>query len=183
MRLETTTNEYSLQQGMLSLTSTYSAGDGGPGSLNLEIMGFETGLDVRGTIRLDPWRSNYFPAYDWESANGLVVCGAERWLTLDVRTLRIAAGANFEYEEGETLSEPWLCESPAGDVLILATDRRIFCLDSRLAIRWVWSARVHETDRWINGPPRVEQTLVVPASMRRADVIVTLSLEDGAEIH
>ncbi len=44
------------------------------------------------------------------------------------------------------LGQPWIV--PGNDVLIVASETRVFCIDERLAIRWCWTVKVHSNEWW-----------------------------------
>lgn len=181
MQLKTHGDELAVMQGRAMVSADYTPGDRGPGQLTLEIVDQETFESGQVVLRLDPWIGNVYEVIEWPQCDVLLLCGAPQIVALALPTLRFGAAVALEYEEVDTLDRPWVIEIPDRR-LAVATERRIWCLDERIAIRWMWSSRTGSDDRWLFEAPRVEGgDLHVPVRMLHGDGIVELSADDGIE--
>lgn len=181
MQLKTHGDELAVMRGRAMLSADYTPGDRGPGKLALEIVDQETFESKQAVVHLDPWRGNVYEVIEWPECEALLLCGAPQIVALALPTLRFGAAVALEYEEVDTLDRPWVVEIP-NRRLVVATERRIWCLDERIAIRWMWSSRTGREDRWLFEAPRMEGSdLRVPVRMLHRDGIVALSADDGIE--
>jgi hypothetical protein len=176
MILQTDGTALTLQDGESTLTAEYAAGDSRTGVLKLHLD------DRTTTLRLDPWSPESYELYDCRSPKCLVLGGAERLVVLDRETLDFRASLWFEYEETETIDQPWFAESADGQFLVIATDRRVWCLDQRAAIRWCWSVRTRPETYFIEAAPLVDEQIIrVPVRSFRDERTIGLEIHDGQE--
>lgn len=177
-----THGEVLVRSGRVLLQADYSSGDGGPGVLSLRLEDQETFDAVDGRLRLDPWSGDAYELFDWPAGNCFVLCGAQAVVALNVSTLAIASSVTMEYEEGETIDAPWFVEAHEHHALVIATERRVWRLDDRGAIRWMWSCATAEYERWILDSPEVADARVrIPLGAERRDISIELSLIDGLQ--
>jgi hypothetical protein len=182
--MQTTTHGVAIvQAGRAHLVSDYHVGDGGPGELSLTLEDQETLAVVEGRLRLDPWFADTYELFDWRAGDCLTVCGAQAVVAVRTSALAIASSVALEYEEAETLDRPWFHEIPDRPAMLIATDRRIWCLGPQAAITWIWSCRSSQRESWIAGPPAVVGARVrVPLGTLAGTATVELSLADGLSI-
>ena len=170
----------SLRSGLATLEADYCPGSGEAGLLSMNLEDQETGESVRGTIRLDPWLADEYRVIELTRSKHLVICGAQAVVTVDASNLALRSSLSLEYEEGETLDSPWHAEIEADRSTILATERRVWCLDERGAIRWVWACRTSDEHEWISGAPAMRGDRVrVPLRNATRDRTVDLYVTDG----
>jgi hypothetical protein len=182
MLLETHDDEIPVLGARARLGCEYEPRDRGPGSVCFYLEDQETFERSETTIRLDPWFANTYEVLEWIHGRSLVVCGARQIVVLTTSPLRLSAAVALEYEEAETLDRPWIVESGDPCLLAIATERRVWCLDERIAIRWSWPARGCAEDRWIIAPPRMaDGELHVPVRTMLGDSVVRIALDDGVE--
>ncbi len=173
----------SLRSGRLLLEADYCPGSGEPRLLSMNLEDQQTWESVRGTLRLDPWRADEYRVIDLAMSNHLVLCGAQAVVTVDASNLAVRSSVSLEYEEGETLDSPWYTEIEADRSALLATERRVWCLDERGAIRWVWGCRTSDEYRWISGAPVMRGDRVrVPLRNATRDLAVDLQVTDGLPV-
>lgn len=182
MQLKTHGDEVAVMHGRAMLSAEYTPGDRGPGKLVLALVDQETGDRHETVLRLDPWSGNVYEVFEWTQGGALIVCGVPQIVALGLPTLELGGAVGLEYEEAETIDHPWVVEVPDVRRLVVATERRIWCLDERIAIRWMWSARTDHDDRWLFEAPRaVGRDLHVPVRMVHRDGIIELSADQGLE--
>lgn len=170
----------SLRSGRLLLEADYCPGSGEPGLLLMNLEDQQTWDSVRGTLRLDPWLADEYRVIELTISNHLILCGAQAVVTVDASNLALLSSLSLEYEEGETLDSPWHTEIEVDRSTILATERRVWCLDERGAIRWVWGCRTGDEYRWISGAPVMRDDRVrVPLRDATRDRTVDLYVTDG----
>jgi hypothetical protein len=171
-----------VMQGKALLTVEYTPAGRGAGRTVLTVVDQETGDREDGLLRLDGWEHGMYQIIEWQECPALVVCGADQIVVVDLPKLRFGAAVGLEYEETETLEHPWVVEVTGRRRLIVATEVRVWCLDERLSIRWMWSARTQHEPRWVSGAPRmVPGYAQVPVRTLSRDIVVDLSVEDGTE--
>lgn len=171
--------ELEIQSGQALLEADYRRADVGAGALRLRVTNQETLECVEGEFSLDPWSADGYEIFDWSECRALAIVGTQAVISVsDALVLRSAVA--FEYQEGETLDRPWFVEDRKGRVLVIATDRRVWCLDETARLRWIWSTRVGEREEWIRGTPTFSgESLQVPIRSISGEKIVALSLEGG----
>jgi len=180
-KLRTHGDGIAVMQGRALLTAEYIPADRGPGRVTLTIVDQETGDREDGLLWLDGSQHGLYEIIEWHECPALVVCGDPQIVVVDLPKLRFRAAVGLEYEETETLEHPWVVEVAGGRRLIMATERRVWCIDERLSIRWMWSARNHYEPRWVLGAPRVVPGYVqIPVGGAR-DAVIELSVDDGIE--
>lgn len=169
-----------LRAGRAVIETDYHAGDGGPGVVSLRLEDQETGDAVEGQLRLDPWSAYEYPLIEFRTGNALVICGAQAIVTVDVPSLTLRSSLALGYEECDRLDAPWHAECEHHRLLVLATERRVWCIDQRGAIRWIWGCQTTERDTWITAEPIISADRV-RVSLRdiARDVVVDLRLRDG----
>jgi hypothetical protein len=102
-------------------------------------------------------------------------------VAIDASSLSLLSSVALEYEEGERIGSPWHVQLEGH--LVLATERRVWCLDECGAIRWMWSCSASERDSWISGQPVAEGDRVrVPLRTFHRDFSVELCLGNGLPI-
>lgn len=154
MRLPTNGMDITLPSGRL-LAGEYQLPDAGIGRLKLTSTNPATGESQAVVLFLDLWSPEGVLVQEWTAAGGLVVVGGSRAVVLSTDSLSVRAAVPFECKEFQSLDEPWI--AVAGDLLFVASEWRVFCVDVRLAIRWCWTTLVHAPERWmLNGAPIVE---------------------------
>jgi len=180
-KLRTHGDGIAVMQGRALLTAEYSPADRGPGRVTLTIVNHETGDREEGLLWLDGVQHGMYEVIEWNECSALVVCGDPQIVVVDLPKLRFCAAVGLEYEEMETIEHPWIVEVAGGRRLITATERRVWCLDERHSIRWMWSARTHHGPRLILGAPRAVPGYVqIPVGGTR-DAVIELSVDDGTE--
>ena len=142
-----------LLSGHALIETDYQPGDTGPGLLFLRREDQETFDYVDGQVRLDPWNADEYPLIEFKTGNCLLICGAQAVVAIDALSLVWLSSVGLEYQEGETIDSPWHVEIEERRLLVLATERRVWCLDDHGSIRWMWSCSTGEHDRWISGHP------------------------------
>lgn len=182
MKLETH-GRIALRSGRALLETSYRPGDAGPGTLSLRLEDQETFESVEGRLRLDPWIGDEYRWFELHSGNYLVIAGAEAVVAVDATTLGWLSSVALEHEEGETIDGPWHVEVEAARSLIVATERRLWCMDERGAIRWLWSCSTAGEHHWIGAAPTVRDNRVL-VSLRtpRAERTVEIHMGDGLPI-
>jgi hypothetical protein len=182
MQLKTHGDEVAVMQGRALLSAEYTPGDRGPGSVVLALVDQDTGDTAETVLRLDPWFRDHYEIIEWPQCSALLICGARQIVALSLPTLGFGAAVAVEYEEADTIERPWTVEVPELRLLIVATERRIWCLDERIAIRWLWSSRTGPDDRWLVAAPRaVGRELHVPVGTVHRDLTIELSADQGIE--
>ncbi len=177
-----THGEVLVRSGRALLQADYSSGDGAPGVLSLRLEDQETFDAVDGRLRLDPWSGDVYEMFDWTAGDCFVICGAQAVVALKASTLAIVSSVAMEYEEGETIEAPWFSEAHEHHALIIATERRVWCLDDRATIRWMWSCATAEYERWILNPPEVADGRVrISLGTDHRDISIELSIIDGLQ--
>ena len=169
-----------LMGGRFELKAEYTPGDREPGQVRLSLLDLATYDSLETSLRLDPWEYEGYFILEPSAGESLILCGAQRIVTLGMSDLEPIAAVSLEYEEAETIDRPWFIE--VGSSLILATERRVWCQDGRTGIRWTWSTRVRPDDAWwIYAEPVVELSSVrVPIRSMHSDDSVVLSLRDAS---
>ena len=169
-----------LWSGRALIETGYRPGNGGPGLLALRLEDQETYESVDGLIRLDPWIGDKYGLIEFRTGNCFIICGAQAVVAVDASNLALLSSLGLEYQEGETIDAPWHREIEEGRLLILATERRVWCVDERGAIRWLWGCSTSEQDRWVSGEPVVGDDRVrVPLRTAKGDLSVDLLVRDG----
>lgn len=169
-----------LRSGRALIETDYRPGDRGPGLLAMRLEDQETGESVEASIRLDPWSGHEYRLIE-PVASYVVICGAQAIVAIDASTLAWLSSVALEYEEGERIGSPWHVEIEGR--LVLATERRVWCLDERGVIQWMWSCSASERDSWISGQPVAEGDRVrLPLRTFHRDFSVELRLGDGLPI-
>lgn len=140
----------------------------------------ETYESVEGLIRLDPWIADEYGLIEFGTGNCFLICGAQAVVSVDASNLVLLSSVGLEYQEGETIDSPWHVEIEGSGLLVVATERRVWCVDERGAIRWLWSCSTSEQDGWISGEPAVgDERVCVPLRTAKRDLSVELQLRDG----
>ena len=169
-----------LRSGRALLETKYLPADNGPGLLTLTLEDQETYESVDGTVRLDPLIADEYGLIEFRTAACFVICGAQAVVGVDISNLSLVSSVGLEFHEAETVGSPWHSESEAHRSLVLATERRVWCLDERGAIRWTWACATDDRDRWITGAPVIEDGSVrVPLRTMRGEQTIELDLADG----
>ena len=169
-----------LRSGRALIEADYRPADGGVGLLALRLEDQETCESLEGLIRLDPWIGDEYGLIEFSAGDCFLVCGTQAVVSVDASSLVLLSSVGLEYQEGETIDSPWHVEIEGSGLLVVATERRIWCLDERGAVRWLWSCLTSEQDRWISGEPVVRDDRVcVPLGTAQGDVSVELLLKDG----
>jgi hypothetical protein len=182
LALDTDGRELPLRGGRVMLSATYAHDDAAPGVLELSSQDQVTGDIVETTLRLSRWPSG-FEVREWIEGDVLVLCGTPSIVTLNASTLAFGSAVGLAHEEGELVGIPW-CATPADNrLLLLATEQRVWVVDSTAAIRWVWSCQRSNVRRRILAAPRVADRVVhVPVWTGGGERTVELRLDDGIEI-
>jgi hypothetical protein len=182
MELKTHNAAIPVLEGRAMLRADYSPRDGATGEVTFQLEDQESSELTEITLRLDPWSPDGFEVYDWSDCNVLVVCSSRRVVSLAGEALRLSSAVGLEYEEGENLDRPWFLELRTVRLLVVATDRRVWCLDQHGTIRWFWSARYDASERWIfDAPKALGGALHVPVRTMAGDSMSVLSVVDGLE--
>jgi hypothetical protein len=169
-----------LWSGRILIETDYRPGNGGPGLLSLRLEDQETYESVDGLIRLDPWIGDEYGVVEFRTGNCFLICGAQAVVALDASNLALMSSLGLEYQEGETIDAPWHVEIEGSRLLILATERRVWCVDQRGATRWVWGCLTSEQDRWVSAEPvPIDDCVRVPLRSAKGDVSVDLQVRDG----
>jgi hypothetical protein len=169
-----------LQSGRKLVETEYRPADRGPGLLSLRLEDQETHLSVHGAVRLDPWIADEFGMIEFRTGNCLLICGAQAVIAVDASSLALLSSVALEYQEGETIDLPWHAEIAERRLLIVATERRVWCIDDRGGIRWVWGCVTSEQDTWVSAAPVSRGDHVrVPLRSARGDFFVDLLVQDG----
>ena len=162
------------------LETEYRPGSVGPGMLSLRHTDPTTFESTSGQVRLDPWIADEYQIIELEIGNYFMLCGAQAVVAVEAASLAWLSSIALEYQEGETIDLPWSAESQRSRLLVLATERRVWCLDERGAIRWVWSCTTGDQNRWISDEPVIAGDLVrVPLRTVTSAPAVELRLGDG----
>jgi hypothetical protein len=170
----------SLRSGRVLLETDYSPTDGGPGLLSLRLEDQETFLSVDGAIRLDPWIGQDYGLIEFRTGSCFLICGAQAVVAVDARSLGWSSSVGLEYEEGETLDVPWHLELERVRLLVLATERRVWCVDEHGAVRWLWNCSTGHVHAWISGALADGGDRVsVPVRTVQGERTVELQLSDG----
>lgn len=179
MYLSTDGRDLNLKDRTLTVAE-YTGGQ--PPSFRLFAVDEVDGKVAEKSLRMAPWAPEGFRVYDWHAVGGLVLCGAQQLRLLEAATLETKAAIPLEYGECETGEFPLLQE--ADDLLMVTTETRVFCMDARLAIRWIWTVKVHSDEWWkIESTPTIETggiRLRLRSPKREAEV--ALSLDDGSAL-
>jgi hypothetical protein len=126
------------------------------------------------------WIGDEYRVIEFGTGNCFLICGAQAVVAVDVSNLALLSSLGLEYQEGETIDSPWHREIEGSRLLVLATERRVWCVDERGAIRWVWGCLTSEEDRWISAEPVIGDDRVrVPLRSAKGDLSVDLKVEDG----
>lgn len=169
-----------LRSGRVLIETDYRPANGGPGLLALTLEDQETYESVDGLVRLDPWMGDEYGLIEFRTGNCFLICGAQAVVAVDVSNLSLLSSLGLEYQEGETIDSPWHAEIEGSRLLILATERRVWCIDEHGAIRWLWCCATSEQDRWISGGPVVGGNRIrVPLRTAKGDLSVELQVRDG----
>lgn len=169
-----------LRSGRALLEANYRPRDAGPGLLSLRLEDQESFESVAGQVRLDPWFADEYALIELKTGNCFLLCGAQAVVAVDAFSLAWLSSVGLEYQEGETIDSPWHAEIEESRLLMIATERRVWCVDERGAIRWLWGCSTSDQDRWISGAPVVVGDRVrVPLRTFRTDLSVELQLKDG----
>lgn len=138
---------------------------------------------VESSLRMDPWSAEGFTLVDYPDLHCLLIGGARAVVAVDASTLAWRSSVSLEYQEAETLDEPWHVEAPSARAVIVATERRVWCVETKGLVRWMWSCRTTDEDRWVKAAPVVAGDRArVPLRTSRSgatDVFATLDLVDG----
>ena len=169
-----------LRSGRVLLETDWRPGDAGrPGLLSLRLEDQETYESVEGRVRLDPWIADEYLLIEL-TGECFILCGSPAVVALDAATLALISSLGREYEEGELIGTPWQVAIVESRMLILATERRVWCVDERGAIRWVWGCQTSDRYLRISGPPVPRGDRIrVPLVSARGELSVELLLNDG----
>lgn len=169
-----------LRGGRGTLATDYRPGDVGPGLLSLRLEDHATYESVEGQIRLDPWFGDEYPLIEPATGGFFLICGAQAVVAVEATSLAWLSSVALEYEEGETIDLPWHVEVERSRLLVLATERRVWCVDERGAIRWVWGCTNSDQHRWISSQPIVTaEGVSVPLRTTKTSLSIELRLGDG----
>lgn len=173
--------EIAVRGGLATLSSEYSPAERGPGKLRLLAEDQTTFESAKVTLKLDPWSPDGYELIEWAGSDVLLLCGAQAVVALKATTLVVGSSVGLEYEEAETLDRPWACSVHERSLLVLATERRVWCIDESARMTWIWSCRTSARERWICGAPEVTgETVRVPIRTLRGELVVELT-SDGLE--
>lgn len=178
----TTHGHHKLTRSERSLETDYTPGDVGPGTLRMRIDDARTLESREIAIRLDPWIADEYRTFEWTSSL-LLVFGAHAAVVVDLEDVAVRSSVAFVEDEVETRDAPWCVALEAPRCLIVATTRRIWCVDEGGATRWVW--RCPEGDGWWSihdAPERHGAGLVVPLHGPRGDSSCAVGLADGLSV-
>lgn len=178
MLLPTDGTELQLIPGV-NLSGSYTPGDGRPGRLTLTRADTHYSDVAEGMLELDPWSPEGYRVDVWPPGDALLVCGASHLTVLRLSSMQIAAGIALEHEECETLGQPRIIATE--DMFIISSETRVFCIDSRLAIRWCWSVRAHSDGWWIlDGEPTIlNDTVLLRLRSRNEQTELKLRTDSG----
>lgn len=166
-----------------SIRTDYHPADGCPGILTLEREDLDTYASVEGRLRLDPWIGEQYGLLEFRTGSCFVICGAQAVVSVDMSTLALLSSVALEYEEGETIDVPWHVEIESSRLFVIATERRVWCLDERGTIRWLWSCATSERDTIIAGEPvATDRHVSVPLRIANGTLSVELQLSDGLPV-
>jgi hypothetical protein len=169
-----------LSSGRVLIETDYRPGTGGPGLLSLRLEDQETYEAVEGLVRLDPWIGDEYSVIEFRTGHCFLICGAQAVVAVGASNLTLLSSLGLEYEEGETIALPWHTEIEGSRLLVLATERRVWCVDGNGAIRWVWGCLTNEQHRWISGEPAlVDDCVRVSLRSAKGDSSVDLQIRDG----
>lgn len=170
-----------LRSGRILLETDWQPGDAGrPGLLWLRLEDQETYESVDGRVRLDPWIADEFHIIELTTGDCFVLCGSPAVVALDASSLALISSLGLEYEEGERIGTPWHVELVESRMLLLATERRVWCVDERGAIRWVWGRQTSDRYMQISGAPVPRGDRIrVPLVSAKGELSVDLQLNDG----
>jgi len=164
------------------LLAEYQPSDGGVGSLTLVLEDQSSMNSVRRTLQLDPWMADRYELYESTMCEALIICGARAIVALRSSILEFGCSIALEYEEAETIDRPWFTDIPDRRFLVVATERRAWCIDDRVAFRWIWNCRTDEEDRWISGAPLIEGArLLMPVRSLHREFLIEISMDEGNE--
>lgn len=182
MQLTTHGEDVPLIHGGTTLSAQYAAADHGPGLTSFTLIDQRTGDHSEIKLQLDPWIADTYEVIESPECSALIVCGARHIIAVELPKLRFGAAVALEYEEAETLDRPWVTEIPGRHWLLIATERRIWCIDERIAIRWMWSvSRGPDLATISTAPIVMGQEVQVSVRIRGRDLVVALSMDDGSE--
>ena len=169
-----------LRSGQVLLETDWQPGDAGrPGLLSLRLEDQETYESVEGRVRLDSWIADAYLLLEL-TGECFILCGSPAVVALDAASLALISSLGREYEEGEIIGTPWHVEVMESRLLILATEQRVWCLDERGAIRWVWGCRTRDRYVQIAGAPVPGGDRIrVPLVSAKGEFQVELLLNDG----
>jgi hypothetical protein len=181
MYLSTGESNLSLAGG-LALSATYRSADKGSGLLVLHCTDVQTNDGKKTTLQLDPWSPEGFRIDHWIEGGAVVICGANRIVTISLADLETRSAIPLEYEECEACGQPWFVHG--NGLLIIATESRVFCLDKRLAIRWCWTVKVYSQDWWrLVSEPKIEGDILrITLRSPRKDVDVELDVNSAVQV-
>lgn len=183
MELKTHGQAIDLRGGQARFSAEYTPGDGAAGVVVFRLEDQESFEAKQLCLRVDPWSADAFELYEYEAGQSLVICCARQIVSLDLESLSLRSVVGLEYEEGESIDRPWFVELAELGSLVVATERRVLCLDGSAAIRWIWSARSDSVERWITGSPKaVGRVIHVPVRTMRGDSVVALSADTGLPV-
>lgn len=179
MDLSTDGTSLPLRQGRLTLRVSHISQENSENQVTLRVENSDSFESVEVTLKLGPWSPDSYDVHDWGIANVLIVSGAGRIVAVGLRAPHLLAAMGLEYEEAETLDRPWITDAES-EALIIATERRVWCVDASPSIRWCWNARIGPDDCFIYAPPQADAAWVsVPVRSRRGDVVTRLRMRDG----
>jgi hypothetical protein len=149
------------------LRSDYMEVKEGTGRVNLELVAPSYDVIGKTVLDLEPWAPEGFLVYEWLPGKACVVCGATCILLVETRTLAVLGAIPLESEEFRVRSTPWFAADE--ELLVIASEWRVFCVDRRIAIRWPWSTRVYSMDSWMISEPPVLSNSTVTVRLARLD--------------
>jgi hypothetical protein len=168
--------------GGLLLSASYQPQEVGSGWLNLQCVGPVTYDPHTTSIQLAPWSPEGYRVEQGLGNKALVVCGAPGIMVIELSSLRVTAAFALEYEECEPQGLPWFVHGSG--VMLITTERRIFCVDQRLAFRWCWTVAAYSNDRWeISRAPVLEgNTIQIYLMAPLKTAVAKLDLFTGARL-
>lgn len=165
-----------LESSQSLMTCAYAPADSGTGALTLHLE------DQTANLRLDPWSPDGYDVYEGFSRRCLVISGAGRIVVLERATLQVRGALWLDHGEAETIDRPWFAESDDGRFLIIATERHVWCVDDRCAVRWCWSVSSLSETRFVCAAPQlVGRAVRVPLTSFHGDSVVILDVDDAHE--
>ncbi len=180
MKLGTDGRSLSIRRGSVTLRADQVVWRERVSSLVLEIVRHDPVDVLEIKLNLDPWFADAYEVHDWEVADAIVLSGAGQVVAVSLHAPHRVAAMGLEYEEAETIDSPWFVEV-GSDALVVATERRAWCIDASPSIRWCWNARTGPDDRWVCGAPRVEsEAVLVPIRSRGGELLARLNIRDGS---